>query len=283
MQTRTLQISLITGAAVLSVALYFAPRKGAPNEKMPSLSSSVKKEFNFNDLLLFQQKNLSAEELTKSSAWMKEVEQPVSRINLSLYDSLSELWDHKKMSALSGYFYEQKAEKDNSEKSYLNASYRYFDAYKDALDSSMKINMVNKAIKNYSKVLSLNPKNLDAKTDLAVLYAEGTPEPMKGIMMLREVVAENPNHENAQLNLGFLSVKSGQFEKALERFDKVLEINPRHIEAYLLKAQVYVQMNDKQKAIDNFEKYKKLSTDLNAINQVNEYIAQLKKSDQAAN
>jgi outer membrane protein len=277
MQTKTLQILLVSGAAALSVALYLAPRKTLPPDKTAMTQPIAKQEFNVNDLLAFQNKNLSEEERTKSETWLKNLQQPASRANLNLYDSLAGIWDSKRMFALSAYYYEQKAGKDKSEKSYINASFRYFDAYKNAVDSSLKTSMVDRAIKNYSKVLELNPKNLNAKTDLAVLYAEATPEPMKGIMMLREVVAENPNHENAQLNLGLLSVRSNQLDKALERFDKVLEINPEHIDAYILKARIYVQMGEKQKAIDNFEQYKKRSTDLSAIQQVNEYITELKK------
>jgi hypothetical protein len=33
-------------------------------------------------------------------------------------------------------------------------------------------------------------------------YAEGTSEPMKGIMLLREVIEKNPDHENARLQPG---------------------------------------------------------------------------------
>ncbi|HKR05538.1 MAG TPA: tetratricopeptide repeat protein [Bacteroidia bacterium] len=277
MQTKTLQILLISGAAVLSVALYLAPRKTPPADKTAVAQPIAKQEFNFDDLLAFQNKNLSEEERTKSEIWLKDLQQPASRANLNLYDSLAGIWDSKRMFALSAYYYEQKAEKDKSEKSYINASFRYFDAYKNSIDSTLKANMVDRAIKNYSKVIELDSNNLNAKTDLGILYAEATSEPMKGIMMLREVVAQDPNHENAQLNLGFLSVRSNQLDKALERFDKVLEINPQHIDAYILKARVYVQMGEKQKAIDNFEQYKKRSTDLSAIQQVNEYIAELKK------
>ena len=279
MQGRTLQILLIAGAAALSVALYLAPRKAPPAEPMHATKESTDHahEFNVDELLAFQNKNLTEQEHTKSETWLKDLEQPASRVNLNLYDSVAAIWDQKKMFALSAYYYEQKAGKDHSEKSFINASFRYFDAYKDAIDSSLKSSMVEKAIRNYSKVLELNPKNLDAKTDLGILYAEATPDPMKGIMMLREVIAENPSHENAQLNLGFLSVKSGQFDKALERFDKVLEINPKHVDVYLFKAQVYIQMGNKQKAIENFENYKKESTDMAMIQQVNEYLAELNK------
>lgn len=272
------QLILIAGAIALTVILYAAPRKASTvAEKKPAEIKKEASSFTFEELLRSQQKNLSEAELSKSQQWVEELKQPDSRMNLNLYDSLALLWDQKKMSPISANYYEQKAQKDHSEKSYLNAAYRYFDAYKQSEDSVMRSSMIDKSISNYTKVLELNPKNLDAKTDLGILYAEATPEPMKGIMMLREVVSENPNHENAQLNLGFLSVRSNQFEKAIERFDKVLEINPSRIEMHIYKGQLYAKMGDKAAAIESYVTFKQLSDNPQMIEQVNEYISELKK------
>lgn len=275
-RSRKIQIVTIAGALVLTVALYSAPRKSSSQKPVVTALQDQKQDFNFEELLSFQKKNLSAENLQNTENWIAQLNQPASRVNLNLYDSLAKVWDEKKMFPLSAHYYELKSEKDNSEKSFLNAAYRYFDAYKEAIDSNYKASMVDKAVKNYLKVIELNPKNLDAKTDLGVLYAEGTPEPMKGIMLLREVVAENPKHENAQLNLGFLSVKSGQFEKALERFNKVMEINPKRIDVYLYKAQTFEQMGDKQKAIEEFENYNNTSSNFEMIAEVKKHISELK-------
>jgi tetratricopeptide (TPR) repeat protein len=274
------QLLLISGAVVLAVGLYLAPRASSSISIPVKLNTAHKQEFSFEELLSYQNKNLTANELQKTESWLADLKQPASRVNLSLYDSVANVWDGKKSFALSAHFYELKAEKDNTEKSFLNAAYRYFDSYKGAIDSTLKIAMLDKAIKNYSKVLVLNPKNLDAKTDLGILYAEGTSEPMKGIMMLREVVAENPNHENAQINLGFLSVKSGQFDKALERFDKVLNIDPKRVDVYVYKAQVYIQMGDKQKAIENFKKFKQLSDNKEMVVEVDQYMEELNKKNE---
>ena len=137
----------------------------------------------------------------------------------------------------SARFYESIAVKNNDEKSWLNAAYRYFDAWKMSEDSVDQQVLMQKAIGSYEKVLSINPENLDAKTDLGICYAEGTNQPMRGIMMLREVVEKNPQHENAQFNLGILSMKSGQYQKAAERFAKVLSINPQNEGAKKLKQQ----------------------------------------------
>ena len=54
-----------------------------------------------------------------------------------------------------------------TERSYLDAAFRYFDAFKLAGDSSLKGVLVQKAITNYQEVIKLNPENLDAKTDLS--------------------------------------------------------------------------------------------------------------------
>lgn len=275
--SRKTQVVLVAGALALTAALYFAPKAGTTAKPAAAKEEAVKQEFNFDQLLAFQKKNLTASELEKTESWVAQLKEPASRVNLSIYDSLAKVWDDKKMFSLSANYFEQKAGKDNTEKSYLNAAYRYFDAYKNSPDSLIKQAMVDKAIKNYSKVIELNGENLDAKTDLGILYAEATAEPMKGIMLLREVITKNPEHENAQLNLGFLSVKSKQYDKALERFDKVLQINPKKADVYIYKAQTYLQMNDKQKAIESFEKYMKESTDKQMIGEVNEYLNELKK------
>jgi len=122
---------------------------------------------------------------------------------------------------------------------------------------------------------------------LGICYAEGTNNPMQGITMLKEVVEKDPNHENALLNLGFLSVKSNQFDKALERFNKVLQINPSRIDMYVLQinpsridmyvfiGQTYVQMGNNEEAIKSFETYKSLSNNTKAIAEIDSYIKEL--------
>ena len=40
---------------------------------------------------------------------------------------------------------------------------------------------------------------------------------MQGIMMLREVLEEDPKNELALFNMGMLSIQSGQYDKAVER------------------------------------------------------------------
>ena len=191
------------------------------------------------------------------------------------FDSLAAFWDRISVPGLAAKYMELLAKGTPTEKSYINAAYRYFDAWKQAQDSLSRDYFVGKAIASYSEVLKINPENLNAKTDLGICYAEGTNNPMQGITMLKEVVEKDPNHENALLNLGFLSVKSGQFDKALERFNKVLQINPSRIDMYVFIGQTYVQMGNNNEAIKSFETYKSLSNNTKAIAEIDSYIKEL--------
>ena len=188
---------------------------------------------------------------------------------------LAQRWDALHQPGISAYYFEAAATKKNDEKSWLNAAYRYFDAFQSSDDSIVRKKMVENAIVSYEKVLEINPKNLNAKTDLGVCYVEGSGEPMKGIGMLREVVTENPEHENAQFNLGVLSMKSGQYVKAAERFEKVLSINPGRKEMYLAAGRAYMMAGNKEKALENFERLKKETSNPELLGQANNYINQI--------
>lgn len=246
---RKIQLILIAAAIGLTIYLFMLPiskQKATEVEtEMPDNQSS------FDALLKKTKKQFGPMQLTA----IKSIEEKIklNENELSLYDSIGLAWDDLKQPGIAAHYFEIKANKDKVERSYIDAAYRYFDAFKSAEDSTERTYMVTKAIECYEKVIAINPKNLNAKTDLGVCYTEGTSSPMKGIMMLRDVVKENPNHENAQLNLGFLSLKSMQYDKALDRFDKVLAINPSRTEVYVYKTQTYMQMGDTANAIKNLK------------------------------
>jgi tetratricopeptide (TPR) repeat protein len=273
-----LRAGLIAGAIVLTAGVYLMSKtpKGTGASEAKSMSEGGTSAFSFEKYLTDAKVKIGWDAGNKTGTWDEQIKKGSSQ--LSLYDSLAITWDSAGVPGISAWYYAQKATKNQSEKDWLNAAYRYFDAFKAGKDSSEASYFVAKAIESYNKVLELNPENLNAKTDLGILYAEGTAEPMKGIMLLREVVTKDPQHENAHLNLGFLSMKSGQFEKALERFQKVLQINPARIDMHIYMGEAYVRMGNTDKAIENFEIFKNLSNDQQMIKDVDAYIASIKET-----
>ncbi len=270
------QIYAIAGAVALSSLLYFAPTKGVKDNKEEEKVKPLQLPFSFEVQLSDVKKSLSAENLAEINKLEGRLSEH-SEIKNVLLDSLGKKWDDLKQPLIAAHYFEQIAIDQSGEKNWLNAAYRYFDAFKMVQDTALRAALVNKAVSCYTKVIEINPGNLDAKTDLGVCYTE-TPQPMKGIMLLREVVKEKPGHENAQLNLGLLSLKSKQFDKAVDRFEKVLTINPQNIDIYLYLGETYLQKGDKEKAVKAFEKYKSLSKDASAIQEVDRYLVKIKNN-----
>jgi hypothetical protein len=77
-----------------------------------------------------------------------------------------------------------------------------------------------------SKKFSETPKftEMDARVQLGISYVQGGGAPMIGIGMLKDVLKEDPNNKFAIWTLGTFSQKSGQHDKAIQRFEDLLNI-----------------------------------------------------------
>lgn len=129
-----------------------------------------------------------------------------------------------------GVTMEKVAQLAPSDANYTAAGSYYYQAFTYAVNADKTNKMGEKTRELYQKALDANPSNLVAKTNMAMTYVS-TQTPMQGILMLREVVAQNPDFEPAVFNLGLLSVRSNQFAKASERFKQVLKNNPKNTKA----------------------------------------------------
>lgn len=267
--TRGKQVLLITGTVLLTAALYFAPQNETESQRV----GTVQNEFSFDRYLQEAKNSLQASNLQQINQIEERLKSESE--NLALFDTLALLWSNHQQMPIAAYYCEKKAEKSVTEENWLNAAYRYFDSFRSAPDSVLRSAWVAKTIECYKKVLSINKDNLNAQTDLGLCYAEGTAEPMKGIMLLREVVQKDSMHENAQYNLGILSVRSGQYDKAIDRFEKVLVINPARNDIYFMIGRTYMMEGNKEKAREYFERFKSTTTDVAMVNETNNLLKQL--------
>lgn len=115
-----------------------------------------------------------------------------------------------------------------------------------------------------------------AKTAEAVALVNGQ-EPMRGIKMLLEIVKEEPDNAEAHWNLGLFSVKSGQYDKALDRFKKVVELDADgYPDAMFYLGRTYATLDSIPQAIASLEQYKSTSQDTAIINGIDRFLLQLK-------
>lgn len=112
--------------------------------------------------------------------------------------------------------------------------------------------------------------SLDQKVDEAVLIIQNADgAPMRGIAILREVLSEDPNHVKANYWMGEFSWISGQFDKAVPRFEKVLEVDPDNVDAAKRLVTVYIQLQKNEKAKSVVETFEKNNPNHEALAEMN--------------
>ena len=201
--------------------------------------------------------------------------------SLKAFKALTQFWaDSAQKLAPYLYFTYSAALLENSEKSLTFAAQQLVDNLltPDA-PPALQPWIAGNAKVLLEKALVINPKNDSAKINLGACYLFGnlSDNPMQGITKIKEVVDTNPKNTYGQMILALGGKKSGQYDKAIERFLTVLNIQPNHIEAMIHLAECYELTDQKALAI---EWYTKVSNNVNipeAKEAISKRIQELKK------
>ncbi len=194
---------------------------------------------------------------------------------LALANSLIETFVQYTRYDSAAYYAEKIALLNTTETTLLKAADLYYEAFTYALDNAKTATMGEKARALYQQVLDKNPNNLMAKTNMAMTFVS-SPNPMQGILMLREVIAKEPEFEPALFNLGILSIRSNQFGKAVERFKQILKINPANSKAALNLGYCLAELDRKDEAKQILEKVLANTKDPQEKAAANEILSKLK-------
>ncbi len=121
----------------------------------------------------------------------------------------------------------------------------------------------------------MTSKNPQVAEILAELNNGGAP--MQTILKLRDLAEKEPNNIEAQYHLGLFSWQTGQYDKAMVRFKKTIELDPKgYPDAYAFLAQAYATLDSADKAIVAINTYKTLVTDTALLNGADRFIADIK-------
>ena len=274
--TRKTQIGLIITAVVLFVLLFLAPKtySGKLEAKGGMESKSTETVANLETYVTMATKSLKLTEKSNYDALLAAAKS--SKVDTAFVPVI-QFWDKQKRPDFAAYFVEQIAERSQTSMAYSKAGDRYYYSVRFTKDNNEIPTLYQSAIRCYEKAIAKDAKNIDAKIQLAACFVEEGKDPMRGIGMLREVEKTDSNNVKLQLTFAFFSVKSQQWDRAIKRFNRVLEIDPLYIEAYLHLADAYEQQGQKNKTIEMLEKYASVTDDAMAKIEVQKYIEQLKK------
>ena len=112
----------------------------------------------------------------------------------------------------------------------------------------------------YIYTSSVRPKRPSIKKELSITEqiqaalsniqnADNPQSQMKGILQMRSLSEKYPENADLQWNMGLFSIQSGQYEKAVARFEKVINIDAQRLDAYMQLATSYLALQDTSAAI----------------------------------
>jgi tetratricopeptide (TPR) repeat protein len=280
------QLFLAGGGLVVVLILFFWGKTIPPKQNNPSpVSAHAHKEapttLQFSDLLAQAKKKLTPEQLARINSMENKVEQTGSKEEqLHIYHQLIRFWkDSAHIFEPYAYYTSQAALLENSEKSLTFAAHQFLDNLMIQSDPSMQNWLATNAKVLFEKALQINPANDSSKIGLGACYMLGniSNNPMEGILPVRAIAEKDPNNLYAQFILGLGGKKSGQYDKAIERFSIIVNKQPDNIEAELHLAECYDLKGDRINAIKWYSEVKKKIANPNAQKELDERINLLKQ------
>lgn len=244
------------GIGVLLVICLFRYGRTAPRRsdtKRPTQQSASQIDLSTDSVLFHAKETLKPEQIT----WMNNLEQSVNRGDvksqkLDVYHQLAHFWkDSARIFEPYAWYEAEAARLENSEKSLTFAAHLLLENLRNESSDQLKRWKALQAKDLFERSLRINDKNDSTIVGLGACYIFGNiaENPMEGILKVRQVSDKDSTNVFANIVLGHGSFISGQYDKAIDRFGKVVAVQPSNLEAVLMLAEVYERKADKTNAV----------------------------------
>jgi len=274
-------ITIAIGVLIVA-GLFLFGRTGPYKSEIPKTVQSITSNELTTDSILFHVK----ETLNPAQIqWMNDLEQSVIRGDvkkqkLDVFHQLAHFWkDSARIFEPYAWYEAGAARLENSEKSLTFAAHLILENLRNEEDGRLKKWKALQAKDLFERSLRINDKNDSTIVGLGACYIFGNiaENPMEGILKVRQVVERDSTNIFAQLVLGHGSLISKQYDRAIDRFGKVLTIHPQNLEAILMMAEVYERKTDKINAIKWYSNALPLASNQNMKIALEKRIEELKK------
>ncbi|NJB84733.1 uncharacterized protein HemY [Lewinella marina] len=167
-------------------------------------------------------------------------------LKVEILQQLAREWYQAGKPAISGAYAEQIAELRNTEEAWAITATTYSLCLRqEGIDDKTRQFCGAQAEQAYQAAISLNPDNPENRINLAVTYTDNPPpdNPMKGILMLRELEQQYPDNPRVYITLAQLAIRTNQLERAVERLLKADSLDPGNRDVVCPLAKVYENLN----------------------------------------
>ena len=278
------QLLLVGSACIVCILLFFfgntiPPKKVA--EPHSSEESHEHQSVTFEELLKKAKEKINPAQAQRLAQLENSVVRgDIKQQQLHVYHQLARFWaDSAHILEPYAYYTGEAAKLENSEKSLTFAAHLFLESLMTEGQPAMQNWLASNAKVLFEKAIAINPANDSSKIGLGACYIFGniSDNPMQGIIPVREIAQKNPGNVYAQMILGLGGKKSGQYDKAIERFRMIVQKQPDNIEAVFNLAECYDLKGDKTNAIEWYETAKKLVKVPEAQKELDKRITELRK------
>jgi len=257
-----LQTIVIVSTVLLFSLLYFGfdtkPRERAAIDATRRQNAV---QTDISALLAVARENLEADQLALLGTMHQMLNQTeVDSAKISIWKQISSTWYDFDRPDLAGHYAELIAQNTNTAEAWSIAGTTYAIGGQRLAEEKQRTFATEHAVTAFENAISLEPDNLNHRINLAVCYVDNPPaeQPMKGVQMLLNLDKKYPESIGVQNTLARFAIKTGQFEKAAGRLEKVLSLDPENQNATCLIAKAYEGLGKTAKAIEFTQRCKAL-------------------------
>lgn len=246
-------LALLAALAVF-LALYLGFDTKPPAQKVVERSRSLQGEgTSFESLLDLALSSMEPVQLTGFREIKQQLEQVSSdTAKVNALKKLSAWWYAQGNLPVAGGFAEQVAELENTDTAWSIAGATFYLALGNNQEANVRQYCGAHAVKAFESAISLNPGRVEHRVNLALVYAENPPpdNPMQAVLMLRELEQKYPDNASVYNALGRLAIKTGQWERAVERLEKSWSLDKNNPFTPCLLAKAYEGAGRQDKATE---------------------------------
>jgi tetratricopeptide (TPR) repeat protein len=275
------QLLVISGGVILFSLLFIFGKTVAKKDKPAQDQAVTAGSVSFSQILTDLKKGLKPYQLD----YVTRLENAVSRGDIKeqqvhINHQLASFWRDTLNAFLPYAWYTAEAAKlENSEKNLTFAAHLMESRLMEADNPALQNWLATNAKVLFEKALELNPDNDSSKIGLGACYMFGniSDNPMEGILKVRAVAEKDPENIYAQKMLVFGGMKTGQYDKAIERLKIVLAKEPKNLEMIALLGEAYERKGDMENAIAQYQALEKLVQNPSMKQDILHHIEDLKK------
>ena len=165
---------------------------------------------------------------------------------------ISAFWYDSNQLPIAGEFAEQVAGLENADSSWSVAGGTFFTGLVNSTDPDVRNYCAQHAVSAFEKAASLAPQTVEHRVNLALVWAENPSpsNPMQAVLMLRDLETKHPDNPSVYNALGRLAIKTGQWQRAVDRLEKSWSLNNKNPNTPCLLARAYEGLGNSTKATE---------------------------------